>query len=59
MKNVRYTLALLLVLVCSMGSVAQTALSSYFLDGTFYNSKLNPAMDAEPQFLLGVIIGVL
>ena len=47
MKNVRYTLALLLVLVCSMGSVAQTALSSYFLDGTFYNSKLNPAMDAE------------
>lgn len=46
MKNIRYIIVALFV-VCSSVSVAQTALSSYFLDGTLYNSKLNPAMKAE------------
>lgn len=47
MKNVRYIIAALLLFVCSQASMAQTALSSYFLDGTLYNSKINPAMKAE------------
>lgn len=47
MKNIRYILVALAVLVCSQTSMAQTALSSYFLDGMLYNSKLNPAMKAE------------
>ncbi len=55
MKNVRYIIAVLLLFVCSQASVAQTALSSYFLDGTLYNSKINPAMKAERGYLsLGV-----
>ena len=47
MKNIRYIIAVLFALVCSQASVAQTAQSSYFLDGMLYNSKLNPAMGAE------------
>ena len=47
MKNVRYLIVVLLALVGSHAAVAQTALSSYFLDGMLYNSKLNPAMKAE------------
>ena len=47
MKNVRYFIVVLLALVGSHAAVAQTALSSYFLDGMLYNSKLNPAMKAE------------
>lgn len=55
MKNVRYLIAVLLVFVCSQMVVAQTALSSYFLDGMLYNSKINPAMKAERgYFSLGV-----
>ena len=38
---------MLLLFVCSHTAMAQTALSSYFLDGMLYNSKLNPAMKAE------------
>ena len=34
----------------ALESVAQTAKSAYFLDGTFHNFKLNPAMDAERNF---------
>ena len=47
MKNIRYIVAVLFLLVCSHSGVAQTAQSSYFLDGMFYNSKLNPAMKTE------------
>lgn len=47
MKNIRYTIAVLSLFICSQVIVAQTALSSYFLDGMLYNSKLNPAMKAE------------
>ena len=47
MKNLRYILAAFLLFVSSHVIVAQTALSSYFLDGMLYNSKLNPAMKAE------------
>ena len=47
MKNIRYIIAAFLLFICSQVTVAQTALSSYFLDGMLYNSKLNPAMKAE------------
>ena len=51
MKNIRYILVALAVLVCSQTGMAQTAVSSYFLDGTLYNSRLNPAMKAERGYL--------
>ena len=47
MKKIRNIVAAFLVIVCTQTSVAQTALSSYFMDGMLYNSKLNPAMKAE------------
>ena len=47
MKNIRYIIVALFVFVCSSVSIAQTPVSSYFLDGMLYNSKLNPAMKAE------------
>lgn len=50
MKNIKYTIALFLVLFFAQAGVAQTSLSSYFLDGTFHNSKLNPAMGAERAY---------
>ena len=34
----------------ALEGIAQTAKSAYFLDGTFHNYKLNPAMDAERAF---------
>ena len=54
MKNIKY-ITLLLCTMFALDSAAQTAKSAYFLDGTFQNSKLNPAMRAERGFLsLGV-----
>ena len=49
MKSTKYIIVALLMIFCS-GSMAQTPVSSYFLDGTFYNYKLNPAMKAERGF---------
>lgn len=51
MKKIRNIIAAFLVIVCTQTSVAQTALSSYFMDGMLYNSKLNPAMKAERGYL--------
>lgn len=51
MKNIRYIIVGFFFMLCSTGAMAQTALSSYFLDGTLYNSKLNPAMKAERGYL--------
>ena len=51
MKKIRNVVAAFLVIVCTQTSVAQTALSSYFMDGMLYNSKLNPAMKAERGYL--------
>lgn len=51
MKNIRYIIVALFVAFSAAAGVAQTALSSYFLDGTLYNSKLNPAMDAESNYV--------
>ena len=51
MKNLRYIAVALFLCVFSSQNMAQTALSSYFLDGTLYNSRLNPAMKAERNYL--------
>lgn len=54
MKRLKYII-LLLCTVFATSSMAQTAKSAYFLDGTFHNFKLNPAMKAERGFLsLGI-----
>ena len=49
MKKIKYT-ALLLLSSITLNGAAQTASSSYFLDGAFYNYQLNPAMKAERGF---------
>ncbi len=56
MKNIRYIIVALSVLLCSQAGMAQTALSSYFLDGMLYNSKINPAMKAERGYF-SLLIG--
>ena len=54
MKKIKY-ITLLLWMAFSLEGIAQTAKSAYFLDGTFHNSKLNPAMKAERGFFsLGI-----
>lgn len=50
MKSIKY-ITLLLCSIFAIDGAAQTAKSAYFLDGTFHNFKLNPAMDAERGFL--------
>ena len=49
MKKIKY-IALLLCTMFALEGTAQTAKSAYFLDGTFHNFKLNPAMDSERNF---------
>ena len=55
MKNIRYSILALILFACASVGMAQSSLSSYVLDGTFHNSKLNPAMKAERGYfsLLG------
>ena len=50
MKKIKY-IVLLLCATFALKGMAQTAKSAYFLDGTFHNFKLNPAMKAERGFL--------
>ena len=51
MKNIRYIIVALFVFAFSSASMAQTATSTYFLDGALYKYKLNPAMRAERPYL--------
>lgn len=54
MKQHKYIILLLCTIFATSG-IAQTAKSAYFLDGSFHNFKLNPAMEAERGFLsLGI-----
>lgn len=50
MKTIRQTIATLLIAICATGAMAQTATSSYFLEGAFHNYKLNPAMQPERAY---------
>ena len=43
----KYLVVVVLLAAASLNGKAQTAKSAYFLDGTFHNYMLNPAMDAE------------
>lgn len=47
MKRIKYLVAVVLLAVTSLDGMAQTAKSAYFMDGTYHNYLLNPAMDAE------------
>lgn len=58
MKVIRY-IALSLFAACSLGVAAQTAKSSYFLEGAFHNSQLNPAMAGERSFVSFPLLGNL
>ena len=49
MKKIKYV-ALALCTLFALEGTAQTVKSAYFLDGTFENFKLNPAMKAERGF---------
>lgn len=50
MKNIKYIIVALLIAFVSSNVTAQSSTASYFLDGTFYNYKLNPAMKPERGF---------
>ena len=56
MKTIKY-IALSLLAACSLNTAAQTAKSAYFLEGGFHNSQLNPAMDAERNFISIPVLG--
>ena len=49
MKKIKYAISFLCMML-AIESIAQTAKSAYFLDGTFHNFRLNPAMEAERGF---------
>lgn len=51
MKKIKYIAAACVLAAMSVSGVAQTAKSAYFLDGTFHNYLLNPAMGAERGFV--------
>ena len=49
MKRIKY-ITILLCAMFAMKGMAQTAKSAYFMDGTFHNFRINPAMKAERGF---------
>lgn len=51
MKNIKSIIVVLLLLASPAASMAQSAESSYFLDGMLFNNKLNPAMKAERGYM--------
>ena len=51
MKTIKYSLITLVAFIlCATNSNAQMAKSAYFLDGSFYNHQLNPAMKPERAY---------
>lgn len=50
MKNFKYIVGTFIVAISAFNAQAQNSVSSYFLDGSFYNYKMNPAMKAERPF---------
>ncbi len=57
MKTFKHICAAVLA-VASFSAVAQSSVSSYFLDGSLYNYKMNPAMKAERGYF-SLLIGNL
>ena len=57
MKYIKYIIAALVVASSVMNVEAQSAKSSYFMDGAFHNMQMNPAMKAERNYLSFPILG--
>lgn len=57
MKQFKYILAAFAVVSSVMNIGAQTAKSSYFLDGAFHNMQMNPAMKAERNYISFPLLG--
>ena len=57
MKQLKYIAAIILATLITINVGAQTAKSAYFMEGTFHNMQLNPAMKAERNFISFPILG--
>ena len=57
MKQFKYIAAALVIVSSALNVGAQTAKSSYFLDGAFHNTQMNPAMKAERNFISFPVLG--
>lgn len=58
MKNIKSIIVALLLMAAPAVGMAQSAESSYFLDGMLFNNKLNPAMKAERGYM-SLLVGNL
>lgn len=57
MKQIKYIAAVLVAVSTALSAEAQTAKSSYFLEGAFHNTQMNPAMKAERNFISFPVLG--
>lgn len=57
MKRFKYIAAALVIVSSAVNVGAQTAKSSYFMDGAFHNTQMNPAMKAERNFISFPVLG--
>ncbi|MBQ4524837.1 MAG: hypothetical protein IJA00_02015 [Bacteroidaceae bacterium] len=57
MKQFKYIAAALVIVSSALNVGAQTAKSSYFMDGAFHNTQINPAMKAERNFISFPVLG--
>ena len=57
MKQIKYIIATFAMASSVMTVGAQTAKSSYFMDGAFHNMQMNPAMKAERNFISFPMLG--
>ena len=55
--DIKSALTIVLSLLLTVPSVAQTQNSSYFLDGSFDRHKLNPALAPERGYLSLPVLG--
>lgn len=51
MKHIKYIATALTIAFSAANAQAQTAKSAYFMEGTFHNTMLNPAMKPERNFI--------
>lgn len=58
MKTIKYICAAIVSAVVSLNAAAQHSVSTYFLEGSLYNYKMNPAMKAERGYF-SLLIGNL
>lgn len=51
MKHIKYIATTLAIAFSTANTEAQTAKSAYFMEGTFHNTLINPAMNPERNFI--------